>query len=82
MSMKLRQKFTPSASMLDNLAEAIREMQAALSRRKRHECSENKLKGILIGQMRLTISANPKRKSSLLTTLPVILLIPLPRPPV
>lgn len=50
----------------DNLAEAIREMQAALEQVEKtpRMLTENKLKGILIGQIRLTISANPKSRSA------------------
>ncbi|HII4062766.1 TPA: hypothetical protein ACY4JK_004146 [Yersinia enterocolitica] len=47
----------------DNLAEAIREMQAALEQVEKtpRMLPENKLNGILIGQIKLTISDNPKR---------------------
>jgi len=50
----------------DNLAEAIREMQAALDQAgsMSHQFPEDKLKGILIGQIKLTISANPKSRSA------------------
>ncbi|HHH0255418.1 TPA: hypothetical protein ACPZQ5_002904 [Yersinia enterocolitica] len=48
----------------DNLAEAIREMQSALEQVEKtpRMLPENKLKGILIGQIKLTISDNPKRR--------------------
>ncbi|EKN4740823.1 hypothetical protein GNO68_000111 [Yersinia enterocolitica] len=48
----------------DNLAEAIREMQIALEQVEKtpRMLPENKLKGILIGQIKLTISDNPKRR--------------------
>lgn len=48
----------------DNLAEAIREMQAALNQagNMSHSFPEDKLTGILIGQIKLTISANPQSR--------------------
>ncbi|WP_407206670.1 hypothetical protein [Citrobacter sedlakii] len=48
----------------DNLAEAIREMQAALTQagNMSHPFPEDKLTGLLIGQIKLTISANPQSR--------------------
>lgn len=48
----------------DNLAEALREMQAALEQVEKtpRMLPENELKGILIGEIRLTISANPQSR--------------------
>ncbi|HHE9813759.1 TPA: hypothetical protein ACPHJK_005285 [Enterobacter cloacae] len=48
----------------DNLAEAIKEMQTALEQVEKtpRMLPENKLKGILIGEIRLTISANPQSR--------------------
>ena len=53
----------------DNLAEAIREMQAALEQVEKtpRMLPENKLKGILIGQIKLTISPNPNSHANLLS---------------
>ncbi|MEN3964518.1 hypothetical protein [Enterobacter hormaechei] len=52
----------------DNLAKAIREMQAALERVEKtpRMPPEDKLKGILIGQIKLTISPNPNSHAGLL----------------
>ena len=53
----------------DNLAKAIREMQAALERveKRPRMPPEDKLKGILIGQIKLTISPNPNSHANLLS---------------
>ncbi|MBE8614769.1 hypothetical protein CYG68_20780 [Morganella morganii] len=48
----------------NNLAEAIREMQVALEQAESmpHALPESELNGILIGQLKLTISANSKSR--------------------
>lgn len=53
----------------DNLAKAIREMQAALERVEKtpRMPPEDKLKAILIGQIKLTISPNPNSHAGLLS---------------
>ena len=64
MSMKLQQKVYTLSVNADNLAEAIKEMQTALEQVEKtpRMLPENKLKGILIGEIRLTISANPQSR--------------------